>query len=551
MFTTASEAFDRRRQIALIDRSDCRVGMLTIISKPVRNRSCASSFTTLRTTPAAVSRTGRSITQPSRSGDLHIVAFVCGWKFAPPQSLQGVAMRVVALVLVLFAVPVQALAQFCEIPAASFDPEIRRILQERVDNERRGVGLVVGLITPEGRRVISHGSLAQSDPRRLDGDTIFEIGSVGKVFTALLLADMVQRGEAALNDPVADYVPPGVAVPQRGERQITLLDLATHTSGLPRMPTNFVPRDPANPYADYSVEQLYGFLSNYQLTRDIGSDYAYSNVGYGLLGQLLARRVGTDYESLVKARISGPLSLTATAMTLPAPLLAKRATGHNETLQPVPNWDDTTLAGAGSLSSSVNDLLVFLSAELAGPTSRLGRDMSAMLATRRPTGTLGLEIALGWHVTTEEGRPTEREFVWHNGGTGGFSSFIGFCPQTRAGIVVLANSEIGVDDIAFHLMDRRRPLEKPITVTAGSNAIDAYVGRYQLPSKSIATVSRQGSRLFIEAVGQARIELSASDRRNVFTGADAQIRFDVDAQGRASRFVLHRAGADVSATRIE
>src|SRR5262245_52777557 len=501
----------------------------------------------------------------SRSGDLHIVAVVSGWKFPPRKSLQGVAMlRVIAfVVLVTIAVPAQALAQFCEIPAASFDPEIRQILKERVDSERRGVGLVVGLVTPAGRRVISHGSLAHDDPRRLDGDTIFEIGSVGKVFTALLLADMVQRKEVALADPVADYVPPGVTVPQRGSRQITLLDLATHTSGLPRMPTNFVPREPANPYADYSVEQLYGFLSGYQLTRDIGSGYAYSNVGYGLLGQILARRAGMDYESLVKARISGPLGLTATAMTLPAPLLAKRAIGHNEALQPVPNWDDTTLAGAGSLSSSANDLLVFLGAELAGPTSGLGRAMSSMLATRRPTGTPDLEIALGWHVSTEPGRPTEDgrtterraterlEFVWHNGGTGGFSSFVGFCPHTRAGIVVLANSEIGVDDIAFHLMDRRRPLEKPIMVVAGSNAIDAYVGRYQLASKSIVTVGRQGSRLFIAAAGQAPIELAASDQRGVFNGADAQITFDVDAQGRATRFVLHRPGTDVSATRVE
>ena len=358
------------------------------------------------------------------------------------------------LVFAWFAVPLQAFAQSCSAPPA--DSDVRQILAERIDGEHRGVGIAVGVISPEGRRVISHGSFARNDPRRLDGDTVFEIGSVGKVFTALLLADMVQRGEAALNESVAKYLPPDVKVPQFGGRSITLLDLATHTSGLPRLPTNFAPRDPTNPYADYSVAQLYSFLSNYELTRDIGAQYGYSNLGYGLLGNVLARRAGIDYEALVKSRIAVPLGLNSTAMTLPANLAAMLAVGHNEVLQPVPNWDDTTLAGAGSLRSSVNDLLTLLAAHLGKADAPLGSAMAAMLAVRRPTGTSDLDIALGWHVSTQQGR----EFVWHNGGTGGYSSFIGFCPQARIGIAVLANSEIGVDDIALHLLDPHRPLDR-------------------------------------------------------------------------------------------
>jgi serine-type D-Ala-D-Ala carboxypeptidase/endopeptidase len=360
------------------------------------------------------------------------------------------------LVFAWFAVPLQALAQSCSAPPA--DAEIRHILAERIDGERRGVGMVVGVTTPEGRRVISHGVLDQGDARPLDGDTVFEIGSVGKVFTALLLADMVQRGEVALDDPIAKYVPPDVKVPQHGGRDITLLDLATHTSGLPRLPTNFAPRDPTNPYADYSVAQLYSFLSGHELTREIGVQYAYSNLGYGLLGNVLARRAGLDYEALVKSRIAVPLGLNSTAMTLPSSLAARHAVGHNEALQAVPNWDDTTLAGAGSLRSSVNDLLTFLAPHLGKADAPLGRAVAAMLAVRRLTGTPDLDIALGWHVSTQGGR----ELAWHNGGTGGYSSFIGFCPQTRVGIVVLANSEIGVDDIALHLLNPQRPLDKPL-----------------------------------------------------------------------------------------
>ena len=115
--------------------------------------------------------------------------------------------------------------------------------------------------------------------RPLDGNTVFEIGSISKVFTALVLADMVRKGELALEDPVAKYLPDTVKVPARNGRQITLLDLATQSSGLPRMPTNFTPKDPANPYADYTIRQLYDFLSGYQLPRDPGERYEYSNLG--------------------------------------------------------------------------------------------------------------------------------------------------------------------------------------------------------------------------------------------------------------------------------
>src|ERR1019366_9174027 len=153
------------------------------------------------------------------------------------------------------------------------DSEIRKILVERIDTFHQGVGIVVDVIEPHGRRIIAYGSLNKDDTRTLNGDTIFEIGSVTKVFTSLLLSDMVQRGEVALSDPVAKYLPADVKVPERGGRVITLVDLSPHTSGLPRMPSNFHPKDPANPYADYSTEQLFQFISSYQLTRDIGSQF--------------------------------------------------------------------------------------------------------------------------------------------------------------------------------------------------------------------------------------------------------------------------------------
>ena len=229
-------------------------------------------------------------------------------------------------ILLALALPI-ALAQSQPRANLPSSADIDRMLAERIA-ARQDVGIVVGLIEPQGRRIVAHGSMAQGDAQPVDGDTLFEIASVTKVFTTLLLADMVRRGEVALDDPVAKFLPPDVKVPERG-RAITLEDLATHTSGLPRMPSNFAPRDWANPYADYSVDQLYAFLSDYTLTRDVGTQYEYSNLGMGLLGHVLARRAGTDYETLVGSRIAKPLGMDGTRIALTPKLRARLATGHN------------------------------------------------------------------------------------------------------------------------------------------------------------------------------------------------------------------------------
>ena len=203
-------------------------------------------------------------------------------------------------------------------------------------------------------------------------------------------------------------------------------------------------------------------------------------------------------------------------------------------------------------ASSVNDLLTFLAAHLAEANGLLQSAMAAMRAERRLTGTPNLDIALGWHILTQEGR----EFVWHNGGTGGYSSFVGFCPQTGVGIVVLANSEIGVDDIAVHAVDSTRPLDKPRrdgeSLAADPFSFEGFVGRYRLAENSIVTVSREGSHLFLEAAGQPRMEALAQSRDSgTFKIADAQIKFETDAFGRVIGLILHRQGRDLPATRIE
>ena len=423
--------------------------------------------------------------------------------------------------------------------------EIREILVRRVDHQKQAVGIVVGIIEPNGRRVVAYGHLAKGDPCTVDGDTIFEIGSVSKVFTSLLLADMVNRNQVTLDDPVAKYLPDDVTLPARSGKVITLLELSTHSSGLPPLPTNLKPKDPRNPYAGYTVDDLYQFLSGYTLPRDPGSEFEYSNLGAGLLGHVLACRAGTDYESLIRRRITQPLSMADTGITLSSSMEQRMATGHNAMLAPVANWDLPTLAGAGALRSSANDMLTFLEAFLGYRESPLAPAMRAMLDVRRPMGKI--EIGLAWFLLGEG--------AWHGGGTGGFRSFLGCEPKAGIGVVVLSNAAtpIGVDDIGSHLLNQRVPLanlEPPrqrTEIPIDPQLLDHYTGRYQVTPQLILEITRDGDRVFAQAIAQAmsgpKFEVFAESEKKLFAKVtDKQIAFETGPDGRATSLTLYSAG---------
>jgi D-alanyl-D-alanine-carboxypeptidase/D-alanyl-D-alanine-endopeptidase len=436
--------------------------------------------------------------------------------------------------------------------------QIREILKKRVDQQKQATGIVAGIIGPNGRRVFAYGNLAKHHPRPVDGDTIFEIGSVTKVFTSLLLADMVNHEEVAFDDPAARYLPENVRMPEQNGKSINLLDLATHSSGLPRVPGNLNPNDPANPYADYTVDDLYQFLSGYKLPRDPGSEIEYSNLGVGLLGHILAQRNGSDYETLVRVRITKPLGMADTGITLSSPLEQRMATGHNAMLAPVANWDLPTFAGAGALRSSANDLLTFLEAFIGYRESPLAPAMKAMLEVRRPVGKTTFQVGLGWNILGE--------FVWHDGGTGGFRSFIGYDLKTRVGVVALANAftHNGVDDIAIHLLNPNAPLANPdpskqdTKIPMDPGLLDHYTGRYQLPDR-ILEIIRSGDRLFaqVTTVGGKPIagpafEMSAESASIFFVKVTGgRISFEIGPAGRAASLTMHRTGREpVSGPRL-
>jgi CubicO group peptidase (beta-lactamase class C family) len=443
-----------------------------------------------------------------------------------------------------------ALTSFAAVLCAQApsDAEVRAMLAERIDTLHRGVGIAVGIVDANGRRFYNHGTFAVDDPRPIANDTIFEIGSVTKVFTSLLLADMVQRGEVSLDDPIAKFLPPDVKVPERGGKKITLIDISTQTSGLPRMPNNFAPKDPNNPYADYGVDRLYAFLSGYELTRDIGEKYEYSNLAVGLLGTALARRSGMEYEALVRQRITGPLKMESTGITLTPAMKSRLAIGHGDTRQRVANWDLTSLAGAGALRSDAADMLAFIAANLGYSESPLAKQMAAMTKIRRTGPTKDIEIAMGWHITHRD----DREIIWHNGGTGGYRTWVGFDPKARVGVVAFSNlsNAVGVDDIGMHLIDPSAPLAKLTElkihkeVTLDPKLLDTYVGVYQLVPNVTLTVTREGTKMFAQLTGQPKFEIFAEKEREFFLKVvDAQLTFEDGA------VVLHQNGRDQRAKR--
>jgi CubicO group peptidase (beta-lactamase class C family) len=300
---------------------------------------------------------------------------------------------------------------------------------------RPQVALVVA-VTQQGKRyVVGLGNVSAQNSAPPDGHTLFEIGSITKLFTAATLAALVERGEVKLDDPVSRYLPATVASPRKNNREITLVDLATQTSGLPRLPDNLLANaDPLNPYANYRVADLYRALGTTKLQSEPGTTYLYSNFGFGLLGHLLALKTGKPYESLVEETICAPLGMASTSCALSPTQRSWLATGHDRKGNGVPNWDQDVMAPAGALKSDADDLLNFIEANLQESDSGLARALA--LARQTHFQRSGGDVGLGWQIH----RSVERQTVlWHNGGTGGYVSFLGLDPESKIGVVLLSS----------------------------------------------------------------------------------------------------------------
>jgi serine-type D-Ala-D-Ala carboxypeptidase/endopeptidase len=435
------------------------------------------------------------------------------------------------------------------------DSAVLQIITQRV-KEGRSAGIVVGLLDADGHtRVVAFGDPGPGQPP-LDGNSVFEIGSISKVFTATVLADLVQAGKVRLDDPVQRYLPDSVRVPSRNGKQITLANLSEQNSGLPPMPTNFHPKDPNNPYADYSVQQLWDFLSHYTLTRDPGAQFEYSNLGVGLLGQALSRASGESYEAMERGTVWQPLGMEHTSITFTPWMKQHLALGHDAGGAVTANWDLPTLAGAGAIRSTTNDMLTFVAANVHPERGPLEQAMAFAQAQRAPGGSPTMRIGLNW-FTLHVGNDS---IVWHNGGTGGYRTFIGFEPARRVGVVVMTNSGgEGADDIGMHLLDSAVPLAPKPAPVGQHTAIDLpadamaqFVGVYALAPNFDLTVTLAGDTLWVQATGQGRNRIWPESATEFFFKAlNAQITFLHDAKGAVSGLILHQNGQHPIARKIK
>jgi len=356
---------------------------------------------------------------------------------------------------------------------------IRAFLQRRVEVEKRDVGIVVGIVDEHGSSIVSYGRMDNGTDQEVNGDTLFDIASITKPFTGLLLQDMIERGEMKLDDPVQKYLPASVRMPTRNDKEITLRHLVTHTSGLPHIAPNLDPKRADQSFADYTVEELNAFLSGYQLTRDPGTKFEYSSLGAGLLGHVIALKAGSDYESLVVDRICGPLKMDSTRITLTPELKARFATGHNQFGEAVPSWDRQTQLGGSALRSTANDLLKFVSANLGLTPSSLTPVMEKTHVVHLSNAIPETDMGLAWMITHLHAT----RIVHHGGEAPGYCTFVGFDKARRRGVVLLSSSWNGfdLDAIGMPLLKSEWQSEKrPKAARVSSQLYDSCVGQYQL-----------------------------------------------------------------------
>ena len=430
-----------------------------------------------------------------------------------------------------------------------------REVQTLIDtwNKDKPGGVAVAWVDEKGVQFFQTGHFAKADERPISPDTQFEIGSITKVFTSLLLAESERAGKANRDDPVTKYlkVP---ATPEGLARldKITLLMLATHTSGLPRLPPNIAPADMRDPYADYTPEKLLAALAKSAAEVKMPADYAYSNFGAAVLGQALAAAWGQSYAEALRQHVLDPLGLKQTTLGLTGTIApGNMAPGHDEKGLPVPNWTCDAIAPAGALRSSTREMALFLQACLGLRETPLAASFSATEQPQRPLVGLVGSIGLAWHLTADS-----PPIIWHNGGTGGYRSFIGFEPRGKRGIVVLVNIGQSPDGLGMKLL-RGDQAQKAEANPAGSNVTAAanlkdYVGNFPLaPAFVMAVTTDQGS-LFVQATGQSRLSLVpvSADHFKV-KEVDAEVSFERDAAGKVVALILRQNGLDQRAPRGE
>ena len=407
-------------------------------------------------------------------------------------------------------------------------------------------GAAVAWVDSDGTAFFEAGTFSADDSRPITPDTQFELGSVTKIFTSLLLAESERLGKVSRLDPAAKYLLPPGDPAQAALARITLLSLATHTSGLPRLPGNMGPNPGGNPdpYASYDRVKLVEALRLQGPGAPESRTMAYSNFGVSVLGEALASAWGTTYADALRTHVLDPLGMKATTVglaSLPAP--PDLAPGHASG-KAVPNWTWLACAPCGGLRSSARDIALLLSACLGKNGHRLVSALDATLQPQFAAEDTGGHVGLGWLLTDDADVPV----AWHNGATAGSHTFVAFSLKTGTGVAILCNIQQGSEALGFGLLGAKPP--RP-TAEVTKNAAD-YVGRYPLSPASAIDITESNGSLRGQATGQPlfRMRETGPDRFSV-VGVVAEISFERDSAGKISALVLHQNGLDQRGPRGE
>ena len=426
--------------------------------------------------------------------------------------------------------------------------------------EKRVVdGLSIGYIEGDGFGIVHLGSAGEAG-KKADNGTVYEIGSLSKVFTGLLLADAALRDEINLYTAADVANPAGVKLPSRDGRSIKWIDLSTHRAGLPRLPGNLTTVDASNPYRDYDSKQAAEFLKTYQLPRQPGKAQEYSNFGASVLGYMVAAKAGKSYDQLLQERIAGPLKMADCTVLLSDDQEKRFATPHDNYGSAISTWEFADLPGAGGIHATLRDMMRFAKAQLEPPTGQIGEAIELAWKQHTEGDETGPAMGLGWIIAGDG------QTRLHDGQTGGTTSTLFINRKLKCAVVILCNTSVKNDEInklalqfvriAAGQETPQAPEEEADDAPEGL-AIDEklrrrLVGRYQLTPEFIFTVKDDDGRLLVTITNQPTNEVFPdSPTRWSYRGIDAAIEFKLPKTGRARSLVLHQNGAEQTARRIE
>lgn len=451
---------------------------------------------------------------------------------------------------------------FCAVASlvmgqALTDEAIKKLASPLV--EKRIVdGLSIGFLDGDRYGTV-HLGFANESKQTADIGTIYEIGSITKVFTSLLLADAVVRGEINLHAKADVANPAGIAFKTYEERAVKWVDLSTHRSGLPRLPDNLPLTSMRDPYRDYDSKKAAEFLKDFKPVRKPGSSQEYSNFGVSVLGYLLAEKAGQSYEALLRERIAEPLKMADTTLVLDDNRMKRLATPHEKFGSETPIWSFADLPGAGGIRSTMRDLMRFAKAQLQPPDGLLGDAINLAWQQHTEADNSGPAMGLGW-VIMGDGQTR-----LHDGGTGGSTSCVLINRTLKRAVIVLCNtqSEGDVAGLAMQLMagvpsvETKREPEKSTSVELKKPTIDAKLrsrleGRYQLAANFIFTVKDVDGHLMVGITNQETQEVFPdSPTRWSYRGVKATLEFVLPKSGPAKSLILHQNGVKQNARRID